>query len=714
MSAHYKDLVENYPIDVIRGEHPAFNFGLLNKSEIDLRSGKFIESIRKFDAWIRSVHDNMRSFRAGFEKEWIEAEQEYNLTDERRQDAGRDASAFMIDPDNIDGDEFGRERASIALPVGYEMTEQTGARYYEVFFGSDQDRFVEIRGRERNDDPGSETVEDWMNFQQGYQINTPRAGLGWCRDACVYGTGIMAQLWDFEMNRRTMKNVSIWDLLFDPAAHEIDECRYTEWRQWITVKQALDMRDKEKFAFTDEAFEASLEPEAEAQEAEQEPQEIQVFDKKADNDYRRIPLDIFMQKKRWVYRLGGKLIVAIAENQVPPVMFTGEDGESRIVAETYPLHVFTPIPGLLMRNKRRSVYGLSHLTLGKPIIDLMNSILFLMNENLARSALGVLFADTDSLGMANANMQMEAGKLYPCRDPKNNILQIDFKDVAPQCLEAMGVLNVWIERLHGVNDSVRGQHTGASKTATQARQDLGEATMRLKTGIWMGINSVRQIYDVGLRLNQAYVEPDQFTRVVGEAGVKTPINRETLANVSGIDLMPTGFPQIGSRAQAIEQGTNTIGLITQSQAQGVQGLNPKPLIRQVLKAQGWKNVDQIVGKDIRPGQSADDENEFILQGIPVEVGPNDNHVRHGEIHDTLWEHPDARELFKREPMILQAFEEHLTVHARFRDAMEPPPEESPGGEEGPGAGIAGTNTELIAPRTKPAAELEAQMTELTT
>jgi hypothetical protein len=713
------DILPNtYPQEVFTGTHPAMNLNLLR--EVEWREGqpahdRDVVAGGTFDAdaarkaiiylngWRYNLFAWMRAKRSAFEQEWLRAEREYEL--EVIGEMERTKSVLPLDPDREQsgGDEYNEERANVALPVWFEHTEQMIPRYYEALFGSDPDKFVEVIGRLGNDKVRADTVQEYLNYQQGWEIPTAQIGHDWIRDGIVYSTGIMAQRWNRIDNARAVENVPIWNMWFDPAARHVSDCRFIVWRRYATVAEIKEMRGIGAMAFTDEALSdiAGSIPESADQPAREA---LNLLAPEDDN--RQVTIDLWMERDRWIYVVNDYLIVAIVENEIPPVV----KANGKILHHSYPVHLFRPLPALQKRDRDRGVYGLSAITMGLPLSDLQNSVTYLMHKGLARQALGVVFVDPDAAPEAySGSVQIEAGKMYPVKEAGKNVAQINFPAVTSTCLQAIDFLDSRIERLGGVNNALRGSATFSGETATAKQQDLSQATERVRMGILLAYQTMREFWDVALRLNQAYLEESEYRRVVGERSAWAPISRNDLEGIVGKDLVPTGMPLSSSRAWLAQQGLNIASLIQQMKAGGMADVDPRRILRDTLVAMGYRGVDESIPAARRCGNDPTQENELMLDGELVEVGPNDNHEGHLQQHLALFYSPEVREGMKASPILMQAIEAHVQMHA---EALEGPAQQAgtsgPSGDHAPGVGLPGQNDALPGARPKPQAELDAQ------
>jgi hypothetical protein len=704
-----------YPAELYAQDHPAMRFDLVSPFERAAAATGVGETERAkvLEHLTASIDARLvwaMAHRSTWELDWRYCEQEYSLSNERRADNQRIASVYELDPDDTE-DERNEERASVSIPVGLEVVEQQVPRYYDALFGADLDKYVDLIGRDSVDQAMSETVESFLNYQQGHEINTPLVGFRWLRDGCMYGTGIMAQGWDFQHNRRTCESVPLWDMWFDPAAREVDACRWLFWRRTVTVADLMAMREAGQLLFTDASLSQALDEVGSPMLVDHLEQGTITAPggQELINPDKQVNLYLYMQKERWVYVVNCRLIVAITENQVPPET----NSQGKVTARYYPVFTFTPTPAIATETEEPGLYGLSLLSMARTMIDLQNSLTHLMHQGTARTALGVTCMDPDLAAEAiNNQTQLKAGSIYPIRDPEKSVKQLLFPDVAGPCLNAINHLDMRLERLHGVNNALRGMATYATETATGKSQDLTQATHRLAQGIKLAYWTMRRFWTVALQLNKAYLEESEYIRVIGEEATWHPISKADMNGIAGKDLVPTGMPLSASHAFLAQQGLNLVTLMQQLKMGGMTDLDDRKVLRDTLVAMGYRNIDLICRREMQVGQDPRQENAILLQGGNILVGPHDDHESHYSEHATLYYVPQARDAFKQDPNLLAKFEAHVATHAQ---ALEGAGQGMEGGKPadglGSGTGMPGLNSQMPAARPKPAGELQAQMAE---
>jgi hypothetical protein len=689
-----------YQSSVAKGLHPAMLAERFRPGETR-DTGDVFEALENLRTWLDGIQTWMGEERSRFEPDWRYTENEYRIARERAIDENRSASVFQRDPDASRRGRRDRD-AELALPVGFEAVEQAIPRDYEAMLGSDPDAYVTVIGREANDEERSRGAQEFLNYQQGWEIDTPIIWRKFIRNARMYGIGILGQLWDFEANTRRVEVCSPWDVWFDPGATGITDCRYIRWRRRVTVGDVLDRIRIGAFAINPEAV-WDIVAAATVGEELANPTHVGV----ERDETREIQLDIYMEPDRWIYVLADTLIVAVVSSQVPPI----RDSQGQPTRWTFPIHIYVPLPEVDEEESPKSVYGLSTLVLGRSIIDMQNSITYLMHKGLARSALGVYFGDPSAMtNPVNGQIELKAGSVFPVRDPRNNMMVETPPDPTGVCLNALGNLDVRMERLSGVNNAIRGQANYATETAYAKQQDLGQATYRFSLDAKMGISAMRHYWDVALRLNQEYLEPTEFIRVVGEKAAWHPFSNEDLQAVSGKDLVPTGMPLSANRQAMAQMGLNLIPLMQQLKAGGMADLDVRRVLRDTLVSLGFRGVEQVVPPAINAGRDPQQENELILQGIPVEVTPNDNHENHYHTHLAMFYDPDARLILKENGAALSGFEAHLAKHAAYLEPESGQPASSSGDGMGAGMGVAGQNLNPApSSRPKPTSELMSQV-----
>jgi hypothetical protein len=91
-------------------------------------------------------------------------------------------------------------------------------------------------------------------------------------------------------------------------------------------------------------------------------------------------------------------------------------------------------------------------------------------------------------------------------------------------------------------------------------------------------------------------------------------------------------------------------------------LNDSVILPQLLKKFDFKDIDQaVIGFDEEEAQVAGQENQLLLQGVPVPVSPNQNHKIHLQVH------AQAANQGQTSP----ALDQHLLKHAEFEERNNP-------------------------------------------
>jgi hypothetical protein len=709
---------------VAAGEHPAFRLELLRLSETKDAGADtqkpLSTALADLTSWINRWFSWMKSERREQEIKWSREEELYKLSDTLKDDYNRDGSVFRTDPD-AQNDVMASTRQAVNLPIAHDNVEQLIPRYYEALFGSDANGYCEAKPRERNDQISADAISELLNWQQSTCSNTPVVGYRFLRDAALYGAGFLGQRFEGKY-RRITERIPLRDLWTDPAAMDLQQSRFLVWRRRLTVGELKTLRDEKDFAFTDQQLRdvvGVIPDDLISQHDDGEPASSSSQTPEVD-ELKQVVLDVWMQPDRWIYLLNETLVVGIVENPLWKDEEAEQNGEP-ISDVHYPIVAFTPVPELDTETEAVGVYGMSHVYLSKASIDLQNSVMWLMNRNLARSALGLLFGDTNNLDPQQANRVLRAGVLYPMRDPKNSVVSVQLPDVSGPCMNAIGFMQKWDDRLYGVTDAVRGEASYSSQTATATERLFSEASKRANMALLIGQQTMRDFWEIAIRLNRKFVDPAMLPRILGEKAIWAEKGRGALYAVCGLDICPTGMPSTGTKAYLTQNGLNLCSVIAQFKTQGFN-VDPTPLLRDTIKAMGLAQADQIAPEATVMGFDPQQENQELLQGNPIEMGPNDDDKSHLDTHLPLFYAPDARQALKDNPVIFQAYLAHCMNHATRLDQTDPGAGAeamaemqgmgaTPAAGEGwgSGQGAPGNNLQQIAAQPKEAADLAAQM-----
>lgn len=684
-----------YDISAFQGGlPPGFDPGSM--PEWDFEGGmSFRDAVESILSYAKETHDWMGQKRSDLEAKWSLSRRYYNMGEELKQDSNRRASVFINDPSNPDK-ELNPERAAVVLPLTYEAVQQLQSRLFQRMFGTGPE-YVEFKGRTSNDLPGAGVAEDVMNYQQSYLIPTTVVGNDWINYGLVEGFGVVSRMWDYTLNCPRDEVHPPQNVWIDPAYPYAQLGRWAIVRRYPTISDLMLMRQNGSCFFTDEDMMAALGrgPEENEQRKDFNPERKRFKRKGAPHIYsdrfQVVTLDVFMEREpdRWIYVVNRSLVIAVLPSPLP----RDEHRRSR-----FPISTLTPV------RDPDSPYGDSITYRMCDSQDLCNAMIYMSNKNLARNALGLLFADPS---ISDHNQEVRAGDLHLVPEPSKNVFVAQLPDVTGVAINNVEYVRREIaDKVSGMTDSTRGQAYGANQTATGTQTLINEANSRLEQMALIGQAAIQEYHTIGLLLNQAYLAPMDAIHIAENTGVWRPAQGSDLFGVAGRDIIPTGFPVSGSRSYWAQQGMNL--------AVAIQNLggNPRPILKRVLDAMQIPEVDQIFPDEDQIGHSPIQENYRMVQGHMVQLDPNDDDLHHLNTHYQFAMNPDVQNALMRNTQAMLAFRTHIAWHmSRYQQQQQllgaAVPGEQP--QTAQSGGVAGMALEAPRQREKPQSELDSQM-----
>lgn len=646
-----------------------------------------------------SIWDSLNRQRASLETGWDQARDQYNMAEDLALDENR-AKSVALREKRRPLSEMEPERASLVLPLCYEAERMMEANLYRVMRGYG-DQYCEFAGREKNDRPGAEAAEEYLNYQFHYELPTPHIVADFINHALVEGTGVIAQTWDPVLNQRVMEAVNP-RLIWIESVPYMDRARVAAWRRYIPLGEIRRLAAEGKLAISP----ADLETAGRAGDnvipayVDSLPSVFRSATSGGElDDYRLCTLDIVMESfpKRWVYILNKCLVVAITPWLLP------EDPNLGMPAGKIPFTLYSP------NRQPGSIWGDSFISRMSPSQDMAASIFALLAANVQNNALGIPVTNNPDL----SGKPMRSGFWHYSPDPAA-VQMIQFPDMSANMIQVVEYIrNRITDQISGVTQTLRGQAAGANATATGTRDLLNQASTRLSEMEDLGVFAMQDVFGKALLLNQKYLAPTEVMRVTGsnavwrpgmpEDGVQ-PMSGAAMVGVVGKDFIPAGLPIQGGKHRAIFEALNDAAVVVQT------GGNPQPLMKRYIKTKYGKivDVDEMYPQN-GIGNDPMQENANIKMGQSISLDPDDNDVWHAQVHQMLAMDQEFLAMCQMNPRLWMQANAHLAEHmARMQAKAAEMGGAAPGMGFGAGTGTSGSNTSTPKARPKPKAELESQ------
>jgi len=676
------------------------------------------EGVEDWPGVLKMIHDShkqtfkwLKDLRQPKEEEWAQAQAYYDNARELAEDGNRTKSVNYTSQFDDPNAEMGVDRLNLLLPQVYEAVQFIGAHLYTRMRGNGP-TFVEVIGREKNDIDDATRNEEFLNYQYSNEIPTIDVISDYIHNALVLGTGIRMQTWDAANNMRREEVLDNYDVWWDEAKYQSD-IKVVCVRREISVGDLYKMRDGEQstvwFSDSDMTATAALRIDhfrrTDGYTSGNVPfntirEKMSTKQAGVDGKYQRVYLDIMMHTEpepRWVLVVNEQLVIGVWQPQI-------FDDPSRQIKHTFPITTFAPV------RKTGEIHGDSFVSRMLGSQDMCNSLLELLTVNIKSAVLGIGITGDEEL----AGQEIVAGQWHHSHRPEGT--QILHPAVnATQLLEVIDWLTSRAtDKISGLTPEVRGQAQFSGMPATAIRDLMQQGATRLSPIEDRALTSMQSSFKIALTLNKLYLQPHDFFRVVGEEGMplnasmgdgqqSRPIEAKDFTGTAGVDLVPTGFP--GSNTSATQEALNEAAVVQQMNGDGV------PLMRLYFenKYKGRLDVNEIFPQN-SIGNDPFQENENIINGVPVSRDPDDNDARHYQVHLSMFEDPRVMQMIQQNPLLGMVAQTHVQAHIQFmmqNAALMAGSQPQAGG--GGGSGASGINMNMPTATPKSDADRESQM-----
>jgi len=321
--------------------------------------------------------------------------------------------------------------------------------------------------------------------------------------------------------------------------------------------------------------------------------------------------------------------------------YTDSFGNKRTM-EYFTHYCFIPNPN--------SIYGFGYGTLLRGLNAAANTI---VNEVIDAGALANLqggFVSKRS-GIKKGSLRFSMGEFKEVDtyidDIRKAIYQFDFKGPNQTLYATLGLLYEYSKLVTSVSETMTGQLPASDTPATTVLA-LIEEGRKVFSSIQKRIHrsfkrELRKLY----RLNSIYLNELEYFRVLGEDGVpdgpSMAIGRSDF--IDTYDIVPVSDPNIISRAERIIKAQQ---VKQEVMTNPLMASNPKAVYvatRDFLEALDVKNIDDLLAPPPEPQDVPPvEENAMMIKGQSPTVLPEQDHISHMQVHDSLLNGPFGKSI----------------------------------------------------------------------
>jgi hypothetical protein len=249
-------------------------------------------------------------------------------------------------------------------------------------------------------------------------------------------------------------------------------------------------------------------------------------------------------------------------------------------------------------------------------------------------------------------------------DLNKAIVNLPYKEPSNTLFQLLGFVSSAAEKFADQTDQVVNDSSGYGPVGTTMA--LIEASAKFFSAVHKRLHHAqRQQFKILAQINETFVPVNGYPYATPE-GDMTIFQQDFDGRV---DVLPVSDPNIPSRAHRLSLAS----LALQLAAQTPPGtFNNTELIRQVLEAADFPNIDQVIPAK-QEAQPADPVSDIMnaTKGMPIAAFPGQDHEAHIQVKTNFLQDPTAgaSEAFKQFAPILQAnIQEHMML--RYKTQIE--------------------------------------------
>ena len=249
-------------------------------------------------------------------------------------------------------------------------------------------------------------------------------------------------------------------------------------------------------------------------------------------------------------------------------------------------------------------------------------------------------------------------------DINKAVVPFNYKEPSQTLFQLLGFVSSAAEKFADQTDQVVNDSSGYGPVGTTMA--LIEASAKFFSAVHKRLHHAqRQQFKILAQINETFVPVNGYPYATPE-GDMTIFQQDFDGRV---DVLPVSDPNIPSRAHRLSLAS----LALQLAAQTPPGtFNNTELIRQVLEAADFPNIDQVIPAK-QEAQPADPVSDIMnaTKGMPIAAFPGQDHEAHIQVKTNFLQDPTAgaSEAFKQFAPILQAnIQEHMML--RYKTQIE--------------------------------------------
>jgi hypothetical protein len=249
-------------------------------------------------------------------------------------------------------------------------------------------------------------------------------------------------------------------------------------------------------------------------------------------------------------------------------------------------------------------------------------------------------------------------------DINKAVVPFNYKEPSQTLFQLLGFVSSAAEKFADQTDQVVNDSSGYGPVGTTMA--LIEASAKFFSAVHKRLHHAqRQQFKILAQINETFVPVNGYPYATPE-GDMTIFQQDFDGRV---DVLPVSDPNIPSRAHRLSLAS----LALQLAAQTPPGtFNNTELIRQVLEAADFPNIDQVIPAK-QEAQPADPVTDIMnaTKGMPIAAFPGQDHESHIQVKTNFLQDPTAgaSEAFKQFAPILQAnIREHMML--RYKTQIE--------------------------------------------
>lgn len=255
-----------------------------------------------------------------------------------------------------------------------------------------------------------------------------------------------------------------------------------------------------------------------------------------------------------------------------------------------------------------------------------------------------------------AHQELGKGQRYLELDPNlvDKIRVLDLAKIPDSLVEIISLMNMKKGELSGINSILKGDPQGQLKGASGAAMALLQSqAISFNSGIQRAF--YRLLSDAGtglIELMQQFADDPRIVQIAGKVNQQAvkefKFDGQTMSSISTVVFEPIN---------PILQTASGKLTVAETLMQNTENFDPNDYIEVLTTG----NLNVVTNKATTMKEAILQENEQLVEGVPVKAVITENHKQHIDCHQLVISQPNA----KQDPALVQRVLDHIQEHLDF-------------------------------------------------